>query len=47
MSGRTVDNCNFFALDDVHSVCEQQLYERLLNEFPQWLRMAREKGILS
>jgi len=46
MPGRVVDNCNFFALDDIHSVGEQELYERLLTEFPQWLKDAREKRIV-
>jgi hypothetical protein len=45
MGGRTVDNCGFFALDDIHSITEQELYERLLNEFPQWLKAARAKQI--
>jgi stress response protein SCP2 len=47
MSGRVVDNCNFFALDDLHSVSEEELYERMLEEFPAWLRAARDKQILS
>lgn len=46
MSGRFVDNCNFFALDDIRSVSEQELYERLLHEFPQWLGEAKAKNIL-
>jgi hypothetical protein len=46
MSGRKVDNCNFFALDDLHSVSEAELYERLLGEFPDWLVAARRAGVL-
>lgn len=46
LSGRVVDNCNFFALDDLHDVSEEALYDRLLNEFPQWLTDARRQGIL-
>ncbi len=37
MKGRFVDNANFFALDDLRSVSDAQLYDRLLAEFPQWL----------
>jgi stress response protein SCP2 len=44
---RVVDNCNFFALDDLHSISESELYDRLLNEFPSWLEQARGKGILA
>ncbi len=46
MTDRLVDNCGFFALDDLHSVSEQALYDRLLSEFPLWLKEARQKGIL-
>ncbi len=46
MKGRFVDNCNFFALDDLHSIDEGTLYDRLLNEFPSWLKEVRSKGIL-
>ena len=45
MSGRYVDNANFFALDDVRTVQSGELYSRLLNEFPQWLRAIRQKGM--
>lgn len=46
MTGRIVDNCNFFALDDLHSVSEQELYDRLMDEFPSWLKEAKAKGII-
>lgn len=46
LQGRFVDNCGFFALDDLHSVSEQELYDRLLKEFPLWLKAAKEKNII-
>ncbi|MGK8525122.1 vWA domain-containing protein [Nocardia asteroides] len=46
LSGRTVDNAGFFALDDIDQVDDAQLYARLLGEFPDWLRAARSAGIL-
>ncbi|RYX82836.1 tellurium resistance protein [bacterium] len=46
MEGRTVDNANFFQIDDWRSVSDSELYDRLLNEFPQWLQEARRAGIL-
>lgn len=46
MAGRVVDNCGFFALDDLYSVSEQELYDRLLNEFPLWLKAAKQKHII-
>lgn len=46
LSGRVVDNCGFFALDDLDSISEQALYDRLLSEFPLWLQAAQYKGIV-
>lgn len=46
LSGRIVDNCNFFALDDIDAVSDEELYDRLLAEFPDWLAAAKEKGIV-
>jgi stress response protein SCP2 len=46
MKGRVVDNCNFFALDDIHSISDSELYNRLLNEFPDWLKIVKQKGII-
>lgn len=46
LQGRVVDNCGFFALDDLHSVSEQELYDRLLKEFPLWLKVAKQKHII-
>lgn len=46
MRGRKIDNCNFFALDDIKKIPDKELYDRLLNEFPQWLVEAKKVGIL-
>lgn len=46
MGGRVVDNANFFHLDDISQVSDAELYDQLLNEFPMWLKEAKEKGIL-
>lgn len=47
MKGRTVDNADFFACDDIANIDDQELYDRLLTEFPQWLKEVRNKGILA
>jgi stress response protein SCP2 len=47
LPGRFIDNANFFALDDLDQVSDEELYDRLFNEFPEWLNQARSKGILS
>ena len=46
MDGREVDNVNFFAIKHPTSVSDERLYELLMNEYPQWLKAARAKGIL-
>lgn len=46
MEGRVVDNANFIHLDNIAAVSDETLYDRLLNEFPQWIQEAKEKRIL-
>ncbi len=46
MKGRYVDNAGFFALDDFKKVSNEELYARLLEEFPKWLKAIRDKGMI-
>ncbi|MCL6668237.1 VWA domain-containing protein [Streptomyces panaciradicis] len=46
LPGRRVDNVGFFAADDISSVPDQDLYDRLLSEFPTWIAAAGRAGIL-
>ncbi|MEU0544344.1 VWA domain-containing protein, partial [Nocardia sp. NPDC005978] len=46
MAGRRVDNVGFFAVDDIDTVTDAELYDRLLGEFPSWINDARRAGIL-
>lgn len=46
MTGRIIDNCNFFALENILSISDEQLYEKLLGEFPDWLKEAKLKNIV-
>ena len=46
MKGRYVDNAGFFALDDFKKVSNEELYARLLEEFPKWLKDIRNKGMI-
>ena len=43
MTGRYVDNAGFFALDDFKKVSNEELYARLLEEFPSWLEEIKKK----
>ncbi|MFI2377944.1 VWA domain-containing protein [Streptomyces sp. NPDC018964] len=46
LPGRRVDNVGFFAVDDISTVPDAELYDRLLSEFPQWITAAGRAGIL-
>ncbi|MFD0692450.1 VWA domain-containing protein [Actinomadura fibrosa] len=45
LDGRLIDNAGFFAVDDIARITDAQLYERILSEFPAWLKAARTHGI--
>lgn len=47
MTGRRVDNAGFFSVDDIDTVTDADLYNRLLGEFPDWLSAAGAAGIYS
>lgn len=46
LPGRRVDNVGFFAVDDISDVPDGELYDRLLSEFPSWMREAKRLGII-
>ncbi|WP_028804060.1 VWA domain-containing protein [Streptomyces sp. 142MFCol3.1] len=43
---RRVDNVGFFAVDDISTVPDPELYDRLLSQFPAWMSAARRLGIV-
>lgn len=45
MEGRVIDNANFFDVNDIKSIDDNELYRRMLVEFPSWLKESAEKGI--
>ncbi|MGP5210480.1 VWA domain-containing protein [Psychrobacter alimentarius] len=47
MTGRVIDNCDFFELDDLDDISEEALYENMLEEFPSWLKEAKQLGIVT
>lgn len=46
MDGRFVDNANFFSIEDISRISDDELYARLLNEYPSWELQARKKGLI-
>lgn len=47
MPGRVVDNASFFAVADPRSIPDNELYDKMFEEFPDWLKAAKAQGILS
>lgn len=47
MSGRNIDNANFFEIYDVASKSDEELYKLLLQEFPSFVREARSKNMIA
>lgn len=46
MEGRFVDNAGFFSVKDPHDIPDEDLYNLLMSEYPEWLKLARSKGLL-
>jgi stress response protein SCP2 len=46
MSGRFIDNADFFSVDDPMQLSDDELFELLMTEYPGWLTQARERGLL-
>ena len=46
MEGRYIDNANFQQINDLQKISDEELYDRILSEYPSWLTLARSKGII-
>ncbi|MGG3451146.1 VWA domain-containing protein [Domibacillus aminovorans] len=46
MSGRFIDNADFFSIEDPSSIPDDELYNLLMQEYPAWVKEARSKGLL-
>jgi len=46
MDGRLIDNADFFAVADPAAIPDDQLFDLLMTEYPQWLGQARAAGLL-
>ena len=47
LQGRHVDNADFFQIEDLKKISDEELYDKLLNEFPDWLKEVKSKGMLA
>lgn len=46
LPGRTIDNVGFFSVTSIDDESDEVLYEKLLAEFPDYVRVARAQGLL-
>lgn len=46
LKGRYVDNADFFAARSLDSLGDDQIFDKLMNEYPKWLVEARQKGLI-
>lgn len=46
LSGRLIDNADYQAVIDLDDLKDQQLFDLLLVEYPEWLIAARQAGLL-
>jgi len=45
LSGRKVDNANFVQIKDINKITDEDLYNQLMIEYPQWQLAAKQAGI--
>ena len=46
LQNRFIDNCDFFDVDSIGSIPEQELYNKMIQEFPSWIKLAQSKNII-
>ncbi|WP_205527241.1 VWA domain-containing protein [Solimonas sp. K1W22B-7] len=46
LSGRFIDNADFGDISDPSRLSDQEMYERLMKEYPGWVSQAKAKGLL-
>lgn len=46
MEGRNVDNACFFGVKDPAEIKDEEVFDALMKEYPEWLDLAKEKKLL-
>ena len=47
MDNRFIDNANFFSIAKPLEAGDERLYELMMNEYPEWLKLAYQTGMLA
>lgn len=46
LTGRRVDNANFFKVNDIKGMSDDALYKGLMKEFPEWLKLVKQMNLV-
>ncbi|MEN9868184.1 MAG: hypothetical protein RL748_3774 [Pseudomonadota bacterium] len=46
LDGRLIDNANYFCTASPDAYSDDQLYDLLMTEYPAWIKLARQQGLL-
>lgn len=46
LSGRYLDNADFFSVEDPQHISDNELYDLLMKEYPEWVKAASAKGLI-
>jgi stress response protein SCP2/uncharacterized protein YegL len=46
LTGRYIDNADFFSVSNTKAMSDEALYDKLMNEYPKWLKEAKNKGLI-
>lgn len=46
MGGREIDNADFFRIKNINQTSDDYLYEKLFDEYPDWINVVRNKGLI-
>lgn len=47
LSGRLIDNANYFSVTSPDEHSDAELYDLLMAEYPAWLKLAKQHGVLA
>ena len=47
MPGREVDNADFFLVEDPAGPSDEEMFDLMMDEYPDWLKLVSAKGILA
>ncbi len=47
LSGRYTDNANFFAVSNIDAMSDDELFTKMMAEYPDWIRRAKSQSLLT